>query len=105
MKRPKRTYHARSTLGSVFGEVMWTEDSEAHIARHGVTPSEVEQVLYGRPRLVVSGRDDTRLVLGTNMAGRHLLVVVTESADGRDFVVTARDMTDNEKRLFREKGR
>jgi hypothetical protein len=32
------------------------------------------------------------------------LVVVAEAADGRDFVVTVRDMTDNEKRLFREKG-
>jgi hypothetical protein len=42
--------------------------------------------------------------LGTSNEGRHLLVVVTEGADGRDFVVTARDMTDSEKRLFREKG-
>jgi len=42
--------------------------------------------------------------LGTSNEGRHLLVVVTAAADGRDFVVTARDMTDSEKRLFREKG-
>jgi uncharacterized protein len=90
----------------VFGEVMWTEDSEAHIARHGVQPSEVEQALYTRPRLTTAGRDGTTLVLGTSNEGRHLLVVVVaESADGRDFIVTARDMTDNEKRLFREKGR
>ena len=89
----------------VFGEVMWTEDSEAHIARHGVQPSEVEQALYGRPRLTTAGRDGTTLILGTSNAGRHLLVVVTEAADGRDFIVTARDMTNNEKRMFREKGR
>jgi uncharacterized DUF497 family protein len=89
----------------VFGEVMWTEDSEAHIARHGVQPSEVEQVLYSRPRLSTAGRHGTTLVLGTSSEGRHLLVVVAEAADGRDFVVTARDMTDSEKRLFREKGR
>jgi uncharacterized protein len=89
----------------VFGEVMWTEDSEAHIARHGVQPSEVEQALYTRPRLTTAGRDGTTLVLGTSNEGRHLLIVVAESADGRDFVVTARDMTDNEKHVFREKGR
>jgi uncharacterized DUF497 family protein len=88
----------------VFGEVMWTEDSEAHIARHGVQPSEVEQALYGRPRLRTAGRDGTTLVLGTSNQGRHLLVVIAEAADGRDFVVTAREMTDTEKRLFREKG-
>ncbi len=74
------------------GEVLWTEESEAHIARHGVTPTEVEQALYSRPRLSVAGRDDTRLVLGTSDAGKYLFVVVTEAADGRDFVVTgARD--------------
>lgn len=89
----------------VFGEVMWTEDSETHIARHNVTPLEVEQVLYSQPRLAVSGRDDTTEVLGQTDAGRRLLVVVTEASDGRDFVITARDMTDNEKRTFRERSR
>lgn len=98
-------YHARGTISGVFGEVVWTEDSEAHIARHGVTPLEVEQALYARPRLTAPGREGVTEVLGTSDAGRHLLIVVTESADGRDFVVTARDMTDTEKRLFREKGR
>ena len=83
---------------------MWTEDSEAHVARHGVTPAEVEQALYDRPRLRTAGRNGTTLVLGTTNEGRHLLVVVSEAIDGRDFIVTARDMTDNEKRPFREKG-
>ncbi len=83
---------------------MWTEDSEAHITRHGVQPSEVEQVLYTQPRLSTAGRRGTTLVLGTSNDGRHLVVVVSEAADGRDFVVTARDMTDGEKRLFRKKG-
>jgi uncharacterized protein len=64
----------------------------------------VEQALYGRPRLSTAGRNRTTLVLGTGNEGRHLLVVVTEALDGRDFVVTARDMTNDEKRLFRKKG-
>ncbi len=88
----------------MFGEILWTEDSEAHIARHNVTPLEVEQALYGRPRLTAPGREDTLEVLGTSDANRHLFVLVAEAADGRDFVITARDMTETEKRLFREKG-
>lgn len=88
---------------AVFGEVMWTEDSEAHICRHNVTPLDVEQVLYSQPRLAVPGRDDTTEVLGQTDSGRLLLVVVTEASDGRDFVVTARDMTVTEKRTFRER--
>ncbi len=89
----------------VFGEVLWSEDSEAHIARHNVTPLEVEQVLYSQPRLAVPGRDDTTEVLGQTDAGRLLLVVVTDAGDGRDFVVTARDMTVAEKRAFRKRSR
>lgn len=67
--------------------------------------SRVEQALYSRPRLVAAGREDTREVLGTTDANRYLFILVSEAVDGRDFVITARDMTDNEKRLCREKGR
>lgn len=88
----------------VFGEILWTEDSESHISRHGITPLEVEQVLYTRPRLAVQGRDGVMEVLGTSVSGRYLLVVVAQAGDARDFVVTARDMTDSERRLFRRKG-
>jgi uncharacterized protein len=87
----------------VFGEIMWTEESEAHIARHGVSPAEVEEALYARPRLVAGGREGTTLVFSTTAAGRHLLVVLAEAPDGRDFVVTARDMTSNEKQSFRKR--
>ena len=82
---------------------MWTEDSEAHIARHNVTPDEVEEAIYGRPR-DVKPEGQLRLVFGTTGEGRHLFVVVAEAPDGRDFVVTARTMTDSEQRLFRTKG-
>ena len=97
---PRRWY-----TWAVFGEVMWTEDSETHIGRHNVTPLEVEQVLYSQPRLAVAGRDDTTEVLGQTDSGRLLLVVVSEVSDGRDFMVTARDMTVTEKRMFRERSR
>ena len=88
----------------VFGEIRWTEDSEAPIARHNINPYEVEQALYTRPRLAVPGREDTTEVLGITITGRHLLIVTTEAADGRDFIITARDMSPTEKRTFRTKG-
>ena len=81
-------------------EIRWSEEREAHIARHGVVPVEVEQVLFSRPRLVAKGRDDVTLVFGTTDSGRHLVVVLSEAEDGRQFVVTARGMTDSERRAF-----
>lgn len=58
-----------------------------------------------RPRLVLRGREGTQYVFGTTDAGRHLLVALTEAIDGRDYVVTARDMTGAERQTFRRKRR
>lgn len=86
-------------------EIRWTDNSEDHIAAHNITPEEVEQVLYTRPRLALKGREGTEYVFGTTDEGRYLLVVLSESADGQAYVVTARDMTDAERQAFRRKGR
>lgn len=87
-------------------EIMWTDESEAHIwDRHKVHPGEVEDVVHCRPRYVTPGREDTEEVYGRTIAGRHLLVVLTGALDGRDYVVTARDMTDTERRLYQRKAR
>ena len=48
--------------------------------------------------------DGTTLVYGQTHAGRHLLVVAVDEG-GQAFVVTARDMTDAEKKTFRRKAR
>ncbi len=56
------------------------------------------------PPPAVPGRESTTEVLDTTTAGRHRLVVVTEAADGRDYIITARDMTTTDKRTFRAKG-
>lgn len=44
-------------------ELKWTDSNEAHIARHGVAPIEVEQVLSSEPLVWVNGRgrNDARL--------------------------------------------
>ncbi len=83
----------------------WTEWSEDHIGAHNVTPAEVEEVLFSRPRWIAIGRNDTTLVYGQTHAGRYLLVVASDEGDDVAFIVTARDMTDTERRTFRRKGR
>jgi len=87
-------------------EIRWTEWSDDHIARHRVSPGEVEQVVYTRPRLTVKGQGGTRLVFGTTDSGRFLVVVLAPDIDGTTaFVVTAREMTRKEKAEFRRKVR
>lgn len=85
-------------------EIHWTQRSEDHIGRHGVVPDEVRDVLYSRPRYWHRRSDEVVCVFGQTESGRYLLVVLADSADGRWFVVTARDMTATEKSAFRKKG-
>jgi hypothetical protein len=89
----------------VVREIRWTSESEAHIARHGVMPEEVEQAVNSRPRYEACGREDSTLLYCATEDGRALLVVLAEAVDGRWYVATARDMTDTERRTFRRKGR
>ena len=95
-------------------DIYWTDDSETHIARHGVTPEEVEQSTH-RPFYTMPGRDGTTLLFGQTHAdryllvvlarSRYLLVVLARSGDGRWYVVTARNMTDSERRVLKKKAK
>ncbi|MFC4560334.1 hypothetical protein ACFO4E_00535 [Nocardiopsis mangrovi] len=85
----------------MFGEIMWTEQAEAHIARHCVTPDEVETVLGDRKNRRRPGRG-VSYVFGRTDAGRCIMVVAAESMDGRTYIATARDMSAAELRWFRK---
>jgi len=89
----------------VVREIRWTSESEAHIARHGVTPEEVEQAVTSKPRYEVPGREDSTLLYCATDEGRPLLIVLVEALDGRWYVATARELNDTERRTFRRKGR
>lgn len=85
--------------------LVWTDDAEDHIARHAVTPEEVQAVVHVGPRWVTGGRAGTTLVYGKSEAGRPLLVVLASARGGGAHIVTARDLTGAEKRTLRRKGR
>jgi uncharacterized protein len=89
---------------SVFKAVQDSEWSASHIAAHGVTLDEVREAILERPYWAAPGREETILVYGRAHAGRYLLVVAIDE-NGAAFIVTARDMTDAEKRTFRRKAR
>jgi hypothetical protein len=46
---------------------------------------------------------DKRLVYGRTLSGRYLLVVIGRRRSRELWLVTAREMTDSERRLFRDK--
>ena len=86
-------------------EFAWPEAQVEHIAQHGVRPDEFEDVCFGSSlvlRAKATGQNPVYYVLGETDSGRHLFCVVIEFPDGKGYPVTARDMTNNEKRRYAE---
>lgn len=86
-------------------EFVWPADRIEHIAQHGVTPEEVEQVCFGKSlvqRAKSEGENPVYYVQGQTAAGRYLVCVVIRFPDGVGYPVTAREMSSKEKRRYRK---
>jgi hypothetical protein len=77
--------------------------SEEHIGEHDVKMDEVTEVLGAR-HIESPGRDGTTIITGQTESGRYLLVVAVDD-EGLAFIVTAREMTESEKRAYRRRAR
>ena len=80
----------------------WNEGNISHIALHGVTPEEAEQVIQNQPLdagTVLRNGEMRTVHLGETSAGRILHVVVTERGETYR-VVTARDAHKKERAFY-----
>jgi uncharacterized DUF497 family protein len=86
-------------------EFEWDDDNVGHVARHNVTPDEVEDIAFDDEPWVKNGRGGTRYMLGCTIAGRYLFVVYILKSKGCARVVTAMDMDDKTRRLYKRRGK
>ncbi len=85
-------------------DLIWDDQNLEHIAEHGVSDIEVEEVCYSDV-FVKRARNNTLAVYGQTENGRYLLVILGRRSKGVYYPVTARDMTDGERKTFhRAKG-
>jgi uncharacterized DUF497 family protein len=80
----------------------WDDGNILHIERHQFTPGEVEEVFAGEYK-VRKTRQKLYIALGETLDGRLAFIVFRRLPGGLIRVVTARDMDDSERRLFRRK--
>ncbi len=81
------------------------DSGEPHILGHGVSESEVEEVLRypGEDR---PGREDSRVAIGKTVAGRYLRVIyVPDPAPDSVFVITAYDLSGKPLLAYRRRRR
>ena len=97
-----------STLGDHVLEVRFYLDPETdlpHIYGHGVTKEEVEQVLRASGG-DIQGDQGSRMKIGRTSAGRYLQLIYSPDAEpGSVFVITAYELTDKAKRVYRRRQR
>ena len=82
-------------------DLFWDDWNEMHIARHHVTPEEVEDICFAEPweKRAVGGK---RALYGQTRAGRYLLVIGVHRGGEMFYPISARDMTQTERRLFQQ---
>jgi uncharacterized protein len=78
----------------------WDEQNIDHIADHGVEPYEAEYVI-ANAKLTRKVGQGKYIAYGQTDAGRYLVVIFAPKEQKRLRVVTARDMTPNEKHNIR----
>ncbi len=80
----------------------WDEHNTEHLAPHDVLPDEAEETLTGRLYLR-RGRHGRYYGYGRTLVGRYLFVVFVLRPGGQVRVITARGMTEAERRLYQRK--
>jgi len=86
-------------------EFEWDDDNIEHVARHHVSPDEVEDVAFDDEPWVKKGRGETRYMLGYTVGGRHLFVVHVLKGKGMAKVITAMDMDEKTRKLYKRRGK
>ncbi len=86
-------------------EFDWDDNNIQHIARHMVSPEEVEEIAFDDEPWIRKGRKDTRYMLGYTIAGRYLFVVYKLKDKATARVITAMDMDYKTRKLYRKRGK
>jgi len=89
-------------------QIVWLEEIVEKLDRkHGVSKGEVLECLKkARYRFVEKGHrkgEDVYAAMGQTDAGRYLIVFLIYKKGGQALVVSARDMTESERRLYAKK--
>ncbi|MDP2970306.1 MAG: BrnT family toxin [Deltaproteobacteria bacterium] len=85
-------------------KISWDQETVDHISNHLVSPEEVEEVLFNEDEapIIMRGKEGKYLAYGKTHGGR-LLLIVWASKYKKTKIITARDMTEKEKRFYRRR--
>jgi hypothetical protein len=83
--------------------LLWEEENIQHVARHDVTPDEVEEVCHGT-HIAFGGKQERLLIVGLTKKDRLIVAVLERDLPPNNFfyyTVTARSADRKEEDRFR----
>ena len=85
-----------------FNVFEWDDANIEHMLKHNVVSDEVEEACVNKPYIRKSA-DGRYLVYGVADDGRYLFIVGMNKGRGVFRTITARDMTEREKSLYKRR--
>ena len=80
----------------------WDSHNLSHIQEHHVNYLEVEEA-FDRKHYFFRTRNDRYILLGRSAMGRYLFIVFIRKGQGTARVISARNRTQRDRRLYRRK--
>lgn len=92
----------------VINTILWNDDRVNHISKHGIQFHEIEEAVFDDPygktkKIATSQRDSNQYIyrlLGRSTAGRYIAFFYIHHGRCGVYPVTARDMTETERRSY-----
>ncbi|MEW5920185.1 MAG: hypothetical protein AB1796_04365 [Bacillota bacterium] len=89
----------------------WSNYRIQHIARHNITPEEVEEVIFQDKFSFIQKREKSKkypdsyifAVFGSTLEGRLLMILLLNTPSGYYVPITARDMDDTERKYYQRR--
>lgn len=72
----------------VIEKIIWNRWSLRHIGKHGITKSEIEEVIFGK-YITLPTYNERILMIGKTSGDRVITIVLNEEESGHFFVITA----------------
>jgi hypothetical protein len=91
----------RSKVKIVIDSLIWNDENITHIARHDVTPEEVNQACEG-DIVALESYENRYLVIGITIKTRFISVVLAPKGGGIYLPITARSSSRKERRVYQE---
>jgi uncharacterized DUF497 family protein len=86
----------------IINDLLWDDENVEHIARHNVTPKEVEDVCYGF-HISKKERRQRYILSGQTRDGRYLNVVIEKIGKELFRPITAFEMSEKYKAKFKKR--